>query len=263
MTSPKNAIVVGGSLGGLFTGIVLKRLGYAVTILERSPTPLLHDRGAGIVVGGETMAFIYHFEKTNRAMGIRSPVRHYLNRSGEEVHRQEYAQRMTSWDLMYYVLRANFDNVTSAYVQSADDPGDVKYEHGCTVTGIEEQGEQMVVTYDSIRESGPQKLSAPRIFAADGPSSTIRKLLLPGVERTYAGYVCPVEFAIDRVGCVAGDSPRISGLGTSERDFCREVYFLSCRRSPGLTPSSYHLTEDIGLYYSRGKRQCRRRKSVH
>jgi 2-polyprenyl-6-methoxyphenol hydroxylase-like FAD-dependent oxidoreductase len=205
MTSAKNAIVIGGSLGGLFTGIVLKRLGYTVTILERSPTPLLHDQGAGIVVGGETMAFIYHFEKTNRAMGIRSPLRHYLNRQGEEIERQEYTQRMTSWDLMYYVLRANFDNVTSAYVLSAEDPGDVKYEYGCTVTGIEEEGEQMVVTYDSTRESGPQKISAPRVFAADGPSSTIRRLLLPNVERTYAGYVRSMVFAINRVGCVAGD----------------------------------------------------------
>jgi len=35
-----NVVVVGGSLGGLFTGLVLKRLGHKIRILERTPTAL-------------------------------------------------------------------------------------------------------------------------------------------------------------------------------------------------------------------------------
>lgn len=95
MSTSKNAIVVGGSLGGLLTGIVLKRLGHRVTILERSPTPLLHDQGAGIVAGGDTLNFLKQFDKYHREVAVVSPVRHYLDQHGEEIHREEWEQKMT------------------------------------------------------------------------------------------------------------------------------------------------------------------------
>jgi len=96
MTSSKSAIVVGGSLGGLFTGIVLKRLGYHVTIFERSPTPLLQDQGAGIVAGGDTLRFLRQFDKTKRDVAVVSPLRHYLDKHGDE----EWTQKMTRYDSM-------------------------------------------------------------------------------------------------------------------------------------------------------------------
>lgn len=95
MSSSKNAIVVGGSLGGLFASIVLKRLGHKVTIFERSPTPLLHDQGAGIVAGGDTLHLLTQFDKTHRDIAVVSPVRHYLNRRGDEIRREEWEQKMT------------------------------------------------------------------------------------------------------------------------------------------------------------------------
>jgi 2-polyprenyl-6-methoxyphenol hydroxylase-like FAD-dependent oxidoreductase len=93
--SSKNAIVVGGSLGGLMTGIVLKRLGHKVTIFERSPTPLLQDQGAGIVAGGDTLEFFKRFDKTHRDIAVVSPVRHYLNKNGDEIKREDWEQKMT------------------------------------------------------------------------------------------------------------------------------------------------------------------------
>jgi len=95
MSTSKTAIVVGGSLGGLLTGIVLKRLGHRVTILERSPTPLLQDQGAGIVAGGDTLNFLKQFDKSRREVAVVSPVRHYLNQRGEETQREEWEQKMT------------------------------------------------------------------------------------------------------------------------------------------------------------------------
>jgi len=193
MSSSKTAIVVGGSLGGLFTGIVLKRLGHRVTIFERSPTPLLQDQGAGIVAGGDVLHFLQQFDKTRREVAVVSPVRHYLNKEGKEIQRHEWEQRMTSWDLLYHVLRANFDGVKSEYVKPPkNDQGDVKYEYGITVTGIEldkESGE-MVVTYKD-RDKQEHVARAARVFAADGPSSIIRGILLPEDKRKYAGYVPP------------------------------------------------------------------------
>jgi 2-polyprenyl-6-methoxyphenol hydroxylase-like FAD-dependent oxidoreductase len=89
------SIIVGGSLGGLLTGIALKRLGHTVTILERSPAPLLQDQGAGIVTGGDTLAFLKKFDKSGRDVAVVSPVRHYLNQKGEEIDRKEWEQKMT------------------------------------------------------------------------------------------------------------------------------------------------------------------------
>lgn len=95
-----------------------------------------------------------------------------------------------SWDLLYHVLRANFDGVSSDYVQAPEDPGEVKYEYGCTVTGVKEveNSPEILVTYQD-RERNERTARASRVFAADGPSSTIRRILLPQIQRTYAGYV--------------------------------------------------------------------------
>ena len=64
------------------------------------------------------------------------------------------------------------------------------YEYGCTVTGIKEDknSPEMIVTYQD-REKIEQTARASRVFAADGTSSTIRRILLPQIQRSYAGYV--------------------------------------------------------------------------
>jgi 2-polyprenyl-6-methoxyphenol hydroxylase-like FAD-dependent oxidoreductase len=64
----------------------------------------------------------------------------------------------------------------------------VKHLHGHKVTGIEEKGDKILVRYEtSDAEKGA--MEADLVIGADGPSSTVRSLLMPGVERTYAGYV--------------------------------------------------------------------------
>lgn len=47
--STPRALVIGGSLGGLFAGNLLRRLGWDVDIFERS-TQDLDSRGGGIVL---------------------------------------------------------------------------------------------------------------------------------------------------------------------------------------------------------------------
>ena len=44
----KSAIIVGGSVGGLFAGVLLRRAGWHVNIYERS-TSGLEGKGAGLV----------------------------------------------------------------------------------------------------------------------------------------------------------------------------------------------------------------------
>lgn len=191
-----NVTIVGGSLAGLMTGVILVRAGHDVRILERNPTGLLHDQGAGVVCGGDLLAFFQQHDRTKTPLAVKSPLRHYLDREGNEIHIEHHAQQMTSWDLLYNVLRANFDgNTGSAPCTSppkAPTDGQASYEYGSTVTNIARcPNDRVSITYTTA--SGTQHLEADILIAADGPSSTIRSLpalaLSPAPERTYAGYV--------------------------------------------------------------------------
>ncbi len=132
--------------------------------------------------------------------------RQTLNKKGEVVDKDEREQKMVSWDLLYFVLRAAFDGLESPYCEvpgglSRDDSrtqsgsakrntygeGRAEYLYGRKALEIRDVDEEVEIVFES--EDGKKSERAEMVIAADGPSSTIRKLLLPDVERTYAGYV--------------------------------------------------------------------------
>ena len=112
---------------------------------------------------------------------------------------EDSSQRMTSWDLLYYLGRANFDQVDSEYLEGgkapprSSDQGEAKYEFGRVVTAVHDAGEKVKIEYEDTREDGkhqPGSIEADFLIAADGPSSRLRRMLVPGAaERKYAGYV--------------------------------------------------------------------------
>ena len=131
-------------------------------------------------------------------MWVASPMRHYLDRAGNvmEGSVEHRTQRMTSWDLLYHLLRWRVEGLESEYVRGLDDDDRPKaeYENGCTVTAIEhaegqDGGGGVKVTYTSVNHNEPQTATADLVIAADGGSSTIRRLLQPDAERKYVGYV--------------------------------------------------------------------------
>lgn len=190
-----DVIIVGASLGGLATALALKRLppphAHNITLLERNPNALLHNQGAGIVAGGDTLAFFKRYDRCDRTLAVSSIRRQYLNKDGQIVHKEDMRQNMTSWDLVYHMLRANVDGVESEYCDVPKDDesaGIVKHLHGHKVTAVHDKGDKMIVHYE--KNNGiTGEVEADLIIGADGPSSTIRSILAPTVERTYAGYV--------------------------------------------------------------------------
>jgi hypothetical protein len=140
-SKPKNIVIVGGSLGGLFMGTALKRLrqNLNIRIFERNPTPLLQDQGAGVVAGSDVQHFFKTFDRTRTPLTVPSHQRLYLNKKGDVINREDREQQMTSWDLLYHLLRANYDGVESDYAKAPnaeDGEGTVAYEYGCMVTDI-------------------------------------------------------------------------------------------------------------------------------
>ncbi|KAI1293178.1 hypothetical protein F5Y03DRAFT_334444 [Xylaria venustula] len=188
-------VIVGGSLGGLATGLALKALGHDTTILERNPKPLLQDQGAGIVAGGDTLDFFKRYNRCNRPLAVTSHARQYLDREGNIVHKEEMEQNMTSWDLTYYLLRANYDGVKSPYCEVPDPVrghGNAVHIHDRNVTDIKEEssdtGKGSIRVFWKTSQGDKGSVLADIVVGADGPSSTIRKLVQPDVQRTYAGY---------------------------------------------------------------------------
>jgi len=181
------------------TSITLRRQGHNVRIFERSPTPLLHDQGAGIVAGGDTRAFLDDYDATGTPSAVPSRTRLYLDKDGNVISREDSLQHMTSWDLVYHICRANFDGVRSEYVRAdkldaARAGGKGVYQYGRQVVGLEAAGSKAKVSFKSTIE-GENKDEvkeelADFVVVAEGASSELRPQLSPSSPRkTYAGYV--------------------------------------------------------------------------
>lgn len=184
-------------------GVALKRLrqNLNIRILERSQTPLLQDQGAGLVANSDVLHFFNKYDHTRTPLTVTSHRRQYLNKEGEIIDREDREQRMTSWDLLYHLLRANCDGVKSEYAEvpkPEGHEGNLSYEYGCTVTDIKTSTSTSISDLDysepvhiTIKHSSGKTWTteADLVIAADGPSSTVRARYHPEVKRTYAGYV--------------------------------------------------------------------------
>ncbi|KAI1326863.1 hypothetical protein F5Y16DRAFT_373657 [Xylariaceae sp. FL0255] len=220
-------VIVGSSLGGLATGLALKALGHTTTIFERNPTPLLQDQGAGIVAGGDTLEFFKRYNRCDRPIAVSSKARQYLDREGKIVHKEEMSQNMTSWDLAYNLMRANYDGTKSTYCEvptPVPEHGDASHVHDRNVTEITEENGLIRVFWESSQgEKG--SVLADIVVGADGPSSTIRSLVQPDVQRKYAGY-CALR----------GTLPENEASEETRQAFCERFTFF---HGPGVQILAY------------------------
>jgi 2-polyprenyl-6-methoxyphenol hydroxylase-like FAD-dependent oxidoreductase len=82
VSAAKQAVVIGGSLGGLFAGLLLRWIGWDVDIYERSPHDL-DRRGGGIVLQAEVLeAFRRAGVHYDTSIGVEATERVFLDRSG-------------------------------------------------------------------------------------------------------------------------------------------------------------------------------------
>lgn len=94
------------------------------------------------------------------------------------------------WDLAYFLMRANYDGVKSKYCEVPEpvpEHGKSVYLHDHNINDIKEEDDQVRVFWKTSKGEEGSTI-ADMLVGADGPSSTVRKILQPEVERTYAGY---------------------------------------------------------------------------
>jgi 2-polyprenyl-6-methoxyphenol hydroxylase-like FAD-dependent oxidoreductase len=170
LTTQRRALVIGGSIGGLFAGHLLHRAGWEVTVYERSRSDLA-DRGAGLGVSQELfdiMARVGIEPDPTRSVGAKSSI--WLGQRDEIVLELQRPSRGSTWPVIYQPLRRAFPSE--------------HYRAGMVLTRIEQEGgKARAIFADGSTEA------ADLIVAADGVMSTVRRQFLPDVAPKLAGYV--------------------------------------------------------------------------
>ncbi|KAL6720040.1 hypothetical protein ACLMJK_001961 [Lecanora helva] len=190
---PMNVLIVGGSLAGLMHGVMLRRLGHTVRILEQSPESILHGQAAGIRAGEEVREFFQKYDLLKERYFLDCPGLQFIDRDTKNLRFVDFPMAMTSWTTLYYRLRANFDGYISKHCPEPPEPeemdGAATYDLGKRVNGVSYAGESVNVSYVDTLNGSSGSLQADLVIAADGSNSAVRQLLLPELQRPYAGYV--------------------------------------------------------------------------
>jgi len=167
----KRALIVGGSLGGLFAGCALLRSGWDVQVIERTPGRL-DGRGAGLGVLPAMLEVLKGAgARVDRSVGVPVSGRVTFARDGGERAWLPMPQYTTSWSRLHSLLSEVFP--------------EARISRGATLVGIEQDTEGV-----TVRLADGSSLRADLLVAADGLRSTVRRIFLPEVKLAYAGYVC-------------------------------------------------------------------------
>lgn len=164
------AIIIGGSVGGLFAANMLRRLGWQVEIHERAAEGLA-TRGAGIAGHPELEAVMAAAGvEDTRPLGIRIEGRAAIDRHGRTLAYRHRPQQMTAWTRVFAPLRQIFP--------------DALYHGGQELVGLEQDAATVTARFANGRTA-----EAELLIGADGFRSSVRALMAPEVAPRYAGYV--------------------------------------------------------------------------
>ena len=166
----RKALVIGGSLGGLFAANLLLRAGWDVHVHERVADEL-ESRGAGVVTHPELMEVLTAAGvDVSDGIGVEVRERITLARDGQVADSRPLPQLLTAWGRLYQVLRRAFPSE--------------RYHNGRQLVSFEQDAAGVRATF-----ADGEVVAADLLVAADGLRSTVRQLLQPETRPRYAGYL--------------------------------------------------------------------------
>jgi 2-polyprenyl-6-methoxyphenol hydroxylase-like FAD-dependent oxidoreductase len=164
----KRAIIIGGSMSGLFSAAFLRQIGWDVDVYERSRVELV-GRGAGITGHPELLDALDASGAGTERLGIEVPKRIAIDRDGRVTEERPLRQILTSWDRLQRLLRATIDPA--------------RYHLGWNFERVDQDDRGVRVQF-----SGGRVEHADILVGGDGIRSTVRGQMAPDVQPIYAGY---------------------------------------------------------------------------
>ena len=165
----RRAIVIGGSIAGLFVGAFLRRISWRVDIYERSSIELI-GRGVGIFA-----THLELFEALDKCgagtvdIGVIVYKRVTFDHSGDVIAVKPQLQIVTSWDRLRQVLLKAIDRQ--------------RYHFGHAFEHVEQDGNGVQVYF-----ANGHTQRADLVVGCDGFRSSVRAYLAPEVQPIYSGY---------------------------------------------------------------------------
>ena len=173
MSGRPRALVIGGSVGGLFAAHLLRSIGWDVAVFERSGDDLAR-RGAGIGAGEALFAVMRRIGVSFDASdGIALKSRLWLEPSGNIAAELPFSSGhvATAWARLYQTLKGALPGECCCFNR--------------TLVRIEQRSDGVTAIF-----ADGSSAAGSLLIAADGMYSTVRQQLLPKVVPRYAGYVC-------------------------------------------------------------------------
>ncbi|RYP93224.1 hypothetical protein DL770_000699 [Monosporascus sp. CRB-9-2] len=187
------ALKVGGSMAGLMHGLQLKREGNDVTILEREPISERSSHEAGVGFRTSVEEFLRRFDETGLTSAFTSDDLQFAYRRRANIFASKMKYKLTSWGLLYRILRANFDGFASTACPqpppSRKEDGNATYLAGRQVTDIQYADGIVTVHYSDVTSGKAGSVTADLVIGADGVHSIVRELVKAPMVKQYAGYV--------------------------------------------------------------------------
>lgn len=166
----QRAIVIGGSIGGLTAGLLLRESGFTVHVYEKNQDNL-DGRGGGIVVQPDTIRWFEEFSRIDpERVSTATQWVQYLDAGNDLIHREARPYRYTSWSTFYRALLSDF--------------GSDHYHLGRVACGIDQDEESVTVRFVDDTSA-----NAELVVIADGINSMNRRRIDPNARPEYAGYV--------------------------------------------------------------------------
>jgi 2-polyprenyl-6-methoxyphenol hydroxylase-like FAD-dependent oxidoreductase len=164
------ALIIGGSLGGLFAGLLLRQAGWDVTVFERSAGDLA-SRGVGIGTHVELLEIMRRLGiAVDESIGVPVSARICLDRDGKTIARLPFEKILSSWALFYRALRRQLPD--ACYWPNMQLEDVAQREGG--VTAVFANG---------------AKMEGDLLVGADGLYSTVRARAFDVPAPGYAGYI--------------------------------------------------------------------------